>query len=149
MFQFNRIDESKTTAGVWVTAPEPEDYDGSTPLAEFKVALWENPEHQRAMSYARKKYNVTSQKRIQNMAPEKAIQMLVDVLNGPVLTDWRGLIDAGTGEEVKHSEENARAMLLNDSEFRDWITETAKDHKLFQNERVEKVKKNSPAMANG
>jgi len=122
-------DKDKEQEGTWVDFG-----DG----IEIKIARIGNPRYQEEFQNVSRPYK--RQLRRGTLREEVAEKLLIKVVAKTIALDWKGLEEDGV--QVPYSAENAERILTTYPDFRDEITELAKDISSFRAQEDEETEKN-------
>jgi hypothetical protein len=129
MFIANAFDDNKKVNGQWV------DFCG----ARFKIASQRSEKYIAAINRLMKPY--TKQIKNNTLSPEQNETLLCAAMAEGLLLDWEGVgrIDESTGEavEMKYSVENAKTVLKENYELREFVAEYSEQLDNFKRESVE------------
>lgn len=129
MFIANAFDENKKVNGEWV------DFCG----ARFKIASQRSEKYVGAINRLMKPYA----KQIKNntLTPEQNESLLCAAMAEGLLLDWEGVgrIDEATGKaaELPYSVENAKTVLKENYELREFVAEYSEQLDNFKREAIE------------
>jgi hypothetical protein len=133
MFIANAFDDNKKVDGVWA------DFGG----ARFKIASSRSTKYVKAISRLMRPVK----KQIQNstLSPEENESLLCAAMAEGLLLDWEGVgrIDEASGKAVamEYSVDNAKQVLQENYELREFVSEFADSLDNFKREYVEGVVK--------
>lgn len=126
-FTFTRIDKDKAQEGVWMEYP-----DGSEHLLARSGTEAQQREMQRQMKRLRAKT-------MEDVPYHKQTPLLCRVMANTVILDWRNCYDAN-GKEAPFSKELAEQRLLEDDDYRSWVSEQSADKEAYYRDEVESAK---------
>lgn len=133
MFIINSVDEVKQEEGIWKS------YGG----AQFLIAYARNNQFVKTLNRLRKPY----QKQIDKGTLDTKIAdgIYCESMASGLLLDWKDVYD-DTGDKIAYSKEIAKAALMNDPDFREFISEVSTELENYRKEDIEdKVKKRKTA----
>ncbi len=111
-----------------------EDYYGVT----LKIARGNNPNFRQKFRALTRPYK--RQIEAGTLPDDKSDAILCEAMAGTVLFGWRGVFPGG--EEHPYSDENAKQLLLNDPDCREFVSQTAGNLAVFlSSEQEDQVKK--------
>ena len=104
-----------------------------------KVARMGNPEYQKEFQKVSKPHRRALKRG--TLSDEVAEKMLISVMAKTILLGWKGVEEDGV--EVPFSHENAKRILTEYKDLRDYVSDIANDIDMFQRENDEEAEKNS------
>lgn len=133
MFIINSVDENKQEEGVW------KEYGGG----RFLIAYARNDKFVKTLNRLRRPY----QKQVDKGTLDTKIAdgIYCEAMATGILLDWEDVYD-DTGKEVAYSKEVAKGALMNDTDFREFVSEVSTELENYRKEEIEqKVKKSKSA----
>ena len=127
MFDINKSTAEQETEGVWA------DFNGG----RFKIAHTNNMVFQREMTRLQAPYR----KRIDKgtLDPKIQLEVMCKAMAKGLVLDWKNV--GAEGEEIPYDQDTAYAVLLNNSELREFIQDFALDLENYREEEVEETGK--------
>ena len=127
-FVINQVSEDKRAHGEW----------GSYNGGKFLVAHTSSNAFQQTLSRLQRPHI----KKINNnqLNAKTSKDIMCEAISSDLLLGWKEVVDA-EGGEIEFSKDMAKAALMNDDDFRDWVQEFGTDLDNYKAQEVEDIAK--------